>query len=292
MDLKELETLIAIVEKGSISAAAAALGVSQPTASKRVRRLEDELGASLFAKGHRHSDLTPEGTLFYRAALSMLECRARVQRQIDQISRDLSGTVVISAGSIPGDYLLPPMLVEFAERYSGVSVHVRISDSQSALETLVDRKSDLAIVGIDRTPPGFKSVPFAEDELVLILKRGHPLANRSSVPLRDLASLRLVGRSVGSGTRQVWEKAYRGAEGTAKDIPLQLGHALAVVNAIAEGAEAGIVSRVAAAGHPGVVSVSFAPPLKRPLFLVFGLCETRAAETLVAFLTERSHYIP
>jgi len=288
MDFRELETFIAIVEKGSISAAAAALGVSQPAVSKRVARLEKEMGATLFAKGHKHSSLTSEGSVFYKSALRMLDCRKKTKLQIAEISEELYGSVTISASSIPGDYILPAFLVEFIERHPGVDVKVRVGDSQTALEDLSVHKADLAIVGTDRSLPGFSSVPFLNDELVLVVGRRHPLATKKSVGLGELASLKLAGRSSGSGTRQIWERAYRSVEAGSKDIPLQFGHALAVVNAVASGAEAGVVSRVAAETNPDVSVVAFDPPVRRPFYMVYGLCETKAVESLVSFLMEKA----
>ncbi len=288
MDFTELETFIAIVEKGSISAAAASLGVSQPAVSKRVARLEKEMGAPLFAKGHKHSTLTSEGSVFYKSALRILDCRKKAKIQIAEISEDLYGSVTISASSIPGDYILPRLLVEFTERHPGVDVKVKVSDSQSALEDLSDRKADLAIVGSDRSLPGFSSIPFLHDELVLVVGKQHPLAARKNIPIEELANIKLAGRSQGSGTRYVWEKVYKSRCSSSKDIALQFGHALAVVNAVASGAEGGVVSRVAAESHPGVVLVEFEPPLRRPFYMVYGLCETKAVETLVSFLMEKA----
>ena len=195
MDFKELETFVSIVEKGSISAAAAALGVSQPAVSKRVARIEAEMGASMFANGHKHSTLTSEGAVLYKAALKMLDTRKKARIQIAEISQELYGTVRISASSIPGDFILPEVLVEFMEKHPGVSVQVTQGDSQSALEDLSDKKVDLAVIGSDRNLPGFTSVPFYHDELVLIVNRNHPLAARKYIPMEEIGGLKLVGRT-------------------------------------------------------------------------------------------------
>lgn len=288
MDFKELETFISIVEKGSISAAAAALGVSQPAVSKRVARLEEEMRAILFAKGHRHSALTPEGSVFYKSALKMLDMRKKTRLQIAEISQDLTGSVIISASSVPGDFILPELLVAFTENYPGVTVTVETSDSQSALEALADKKADIAVIGSDRCLPGYTSIPFFEDELVLIVNRNHPMATRSFVELEDVANLKLVGRSHGSGTRQVWERMYKNRMGTVKDIDLQFGHALGVVGAVAAGAEAGIISRYVAGTSSNVVALPFKPSLHRPFRLVYGLCESRAAEVFISHLLRLS----
>ena len=279
MDFKELETFVSIVEKGSISAAAAALGVSQPAVSKRVARIEAEMGASMFANGHKHSTLTSEGAVLYKAALKMLDTRKKARIQIAEISQELYGTVRISASSIPGDFILPEVLVEFMEKHPGVSVQVTQGDSQSALEDLSDKKVDLAVIGSDRNLPGFTSVPFYHDELVLIVNRNHPLAARKYIPMEEIGGLKLVGYRQRLGDK---------APGNFKEPELQFGHTMGVVNAVANGAEAGIVSRFAAQTSPAVAMLTFKPAVYRAFHLVYGLCETKAVEVLVSFLIQKA----
>lgn len=288
MDFKELETFVSIVEKGSISAAAAALGISQPAVSKRVARVEKEMGATLFASGHKHSTLTSEGTVLYKAAIKMLDTRRKARIQIAEISQDLCGTVKISASSIPGDFILPKLLVEFMEKHPGVTLNVSQSASQTALGELADKKTALAVIGSDRCLPGFTSVPFFHDELVLIVNSNHPMASKKFVDMDDIATLKMVGRTSGSGTRMMWERACKSRTGMVKEPELQFGHAMGVVNAVANGAEAGIVSRFAAETNPAVTAISFKPQVSRSFYLVYGLCETKAVEVLVSFLLQKA----
>lgn len=288
MDFKELETFVSIVEKGSISAAAAALGISQPAVSKRVARIEAEMGASMFANGHKHSTLTSEGAVLYKAALKMLDTRKKARIQIAEISQELYGTVRISASSIPGDFILPGLLVEFVEKHPGVSVQVMQGDSQSALEDLTDKKSDLAVIGTDKNLPGFTSVPFYHDELVLIVNRNHPLASKKYITMEEVAGLKLAGRTSGSGSRQAWERIYKSRMGNYKETELQFGHTMGVVNAVLCGAEAGIVSRFAAQRSPGVAALAFKPAVYRSFHLVYGVCETKAIDVLISFLIQKA----
>lgn len=287
MDFPDLETFIAIVEKGSVSAAAAYLGLSQPAVSKRVAKMEQEMGAPLFAKGHRHSALTPEGAIFYKGALRILDCGRKTRIQIAELSQDLCGSVSISASSIPGDYILPGLLAEFNHFHPSVEVKVTVSDSKTALEDLSDKAADLAIVGWDRSLPGFTSEVFLEDELVLAVPKSHPLGKRKTISIDELSHINLIGRNQGSGTRQVWEREYRAKTGLTKEISLQFGHALAVVNAVAQGAEGGVVSKFAAKDNPNVAFLTFDPPLNRAFYMVHGLFETRTVEALANHLMKR-----
>jgi DNA-binding transcriptional LysR family regulator len=288
LDFKELETFVTVVEKGSISAAGAALGISQPAVSKRVARIEEEMGAPMFANGHKHSTLTSEGSVLYKAALKMLETRRQARMQIAEISQELYGAVRVAASSIPGDFILPRLLVEFAQNHPGVSVQLTQGDSRSALEDLSSRKADLAVIGSDKSLPGFTSVPFFHDEMVLIVNRAHPLASKQFVTMEEASTLKLAGRTSGSGTRQSWERACKSRTGSFREPELQFGHTMGVVNAVAAGAEGGIVSIWAAAASPAVVALRFRPALYRTFHLVHGLCETKAVEVLLSFLIQKA----
>ena len=288
LDFKELETFVTVVEKGSISAAGAALGISQPAVSKRVARIEEEMGAPMFANGHKHSTLTSEGSVLYKAALKMLETRRQAKMQIAEISQELYGAVRVAASSIPGDFILPRLLVEFAQNHPGVSVQLTQGDSRSALEDLSSRKADLAVIGSDKSLPGFTSVPFFHDEMVLIVNRAHPLGSKQFVTMEEASTLKLAGRTSGSGTRQSWERACKSRTGSFREPELQFGHTMGVVNAVAAGAEGGIVSIWAAAASPAVVALRFRPALYRTFHLVHGLCETKAVEVLLSFLIQKA----
>ena len=288
LDFKELETFVTVVEKGSISAAGAALGISQPAVSKRVARIEEEMGAPMFANGHKHSTLTSEGSVLYKAALKMLDTRRQAKMQIAEISQELYGAVRVAASSIPGDFILPRLLVEFAQNHPGVSVQLTQGDSRSALEDLSSRKADLAVIGSDKSLPGFTSVPFFHDEMVLIVNRAHPLASKQFVTMEEASTLKLAGRTSGSGTRQSWERACKSRTGSFREPELQFGHTMGVVNAVAAGAEGGIVSIWAAAASPAVVALRFRPALNRTFHHVHGLCETKAVEVLLSFLIQKA----
>jgi DNA-binding transcriptional LysR family regulator len=106
------------MEKGSISAAAASIGISQPAVSKHIAKLEREMGIKIFARGQKCSNLTVEGEVLYKFARKTLAQLADIKRDFSDIADDVSGIVRISASSIPGDYILPRMLTEFRREYT------------------------------------------------------------------------------------------------------------------------------------------------------------------------------
>jgi DNA-binding transcriptional LysR family regulator len=286
VDSRELESFIATVEKGSISRAAAFLGLSQPAVSKHISKLEEELGTELLVRGHVRSMLTRQGEVVYRYALQVLELQRAVRKEIAEVSEDVEGLVRLSASSIPGDFLLPELLVRFRRSYPRIEVEVAVSDTKQALSDLMERRADLAVVGAERNLPGLVSTHFFTDELVLLCPREHPLAKRDSILQKDLVGQELVGRIDGSGTRSVLEEALRNEGLMLPSSPLRFSHAAALVKAVAAGGGVAVISSLAVPPGDHLVARPFAPPLLRPFFFVHGSLAFRPVRTLVEFLRQ------
>ncbi len=288
MDFRELQSLVEVMEKGSISAAAASIGISQPAVSKHIAKLEREMGIKIFARGQKCSNLTVEGEVLYKFARKTIAQLADIKRDFSDFADDVSGIVRISASSIPGDYILPRMLTEFRKEYSNIEVNVRISDSREAIEKLVTRECDFSVTGQARHASGFNAVPFARDELVLLVGKDHPMAARPRATLRDLENMDLVGRVSGSSTARIWEDAFKAHTGKGKHVYLKFGHVSAVIEAVKGGAEGAVISRLAGEGKSGdLVMIPFRPSLARSFYITYGTMTTKAMETLIKFLLER-----
>ncbi len=284
MDFRELQSLVEVMEKGSISAAAASLGISQPAVSKHIAKLEKEMGVKIFARGQKCSNLTVEGEAMYKFARKTLAQLADIKRDFSDIADDVSGIVRISASSIPGCYVLPGLLVKFRSAYPNIEVEVRVADSRDALEKLVTRESDLSVTGQVKHASGFNSTPFARDEIVLLLSPDHPLASRTSVSLRDLEEMDLVGRVTGSSTSRIWEDAFKAHTGKGKHVYLKFGHVSAVTEAVRRGGEGAVTSRLTGADAADLVMIPFRPALMRTFYITHGVMTTKAAGTLLDFL--------
>ncbi|MCX4242201.1 LysR family transcriptional regulator [Paraliomyxa miuraensis] len=202
MEFDQLRTLLAVLEHGSFTRAAEALGLSQSTVSFHVKGLESSVGARLLDRGRDGVRATPSGELLRGYAERLWTLRGEAVEALRAESHGQRGRVVVAASTIPGEYLLPPFLARLRLSHPGVSVRVEVSESSRALASLMARECDLALVG--RRPPdrALQAEPFAEDEVVLVGPSPNPfVVPGQSFDEEALRRVPLVLRGEGSGTR-------------------------------------------------------------------------------------------
>ncbi|MGB9887018.1 MAG: LysR substrate-binding domain-containing protein [Moorellales bacterium] len=292
MHLEWLETFVATVEKGTLSAAAQHLHLTQPAVTRHLQALEDYYGARLLERRGREVRLTAAGRRLYRSAKEVLRRLERVKREIAELEQLLQGELLLGASTTPGQYLLPELIAAFREEHPGLQVSLRIADTLEVLRGVQEGELDLGVVGARRAERGLRFLSLAEDEIVLIVPAGHRLAGREEVLPRELEGELFVWREPGSGTRQIVEERM-----TAKGVRLAanpvmtLGSTEAVVNAVEAGLGLSFVTFRAAEksvrlGRLWALRVK-GIDLKRELFLVGRTRETSPAVSAFWSFAER-----
>lgn len=137
-----VRAFVSVAQKGSLSAAARELGLSQPTLSRQIQALEKDTQLQLFQRSTQGLLLTEAGQRLLAAAEDMSAAADLFQRQVSGLSEYLQGTVRVSANEIVGLYLLPPALAAFREQNPGIQVELLISNSASSLNR---READIAL---------------------------------------------------------------------------------------------------------------------------------------------------
>lgn len=245
MDLHALEVFCKIVELKSFSRAAEAVLLSQPTVSGHIKALEDELGLRLFDRAGRTITTTQAGDLLYGYARRILALRAEAEQAMAEFKGGLKGSLCIGGSSIPGAYVLPPLIARFKQQYPEVTIHLKIGDSREACRAVAEGHCDLAAVGARFEDARLTFEPLAEDELVLVVPPGHPWSRQASVRLRDLPGQPFIVREVGSGSRQYAERALaeRGLDPAGLRVVAEMGSNEAVRQAVKAGSGVAIISR-------------------------------------------------
>jgi DNA-binding transcriptional LysR family regulator len=210
MDLRQLETFERIVERGSFSGAADALGVTQPAVSQQMRTLERAVGGPLFDRRGRRLALTPRGEVVHRHTQRLLAVGDDLRRELAEGAGAPSGQLVVGASTGPGDYVLPRLLGGFHREYPDVSVSLTVEATRTIIERVLERDLELGVVGARRPHRSLHYEPFLHDRVVLVVPPGHRFAGRR-VTLEELTSEPLVLMQEGSGVRSVIEDELRAA---------------------------------------------------------------------------------
>ncbi len=210
MDLRQLQTFEAILERGSFSAAAEALGVTQPAVSQQLRTLERALGGPLIDRRGRRLSLTPRGEVVHRHAQRLLAVGDELRRELADGAGAVAGPLVVGASTGPGDYVLPRLLGAFHADYPQVSVTLAVEATRTIIDRVLERDLELGVVGARRPHRGLVYEPFLHDRVVLAVPPGHPFAGRT-VSLEELLGEPMVMMQEGSGVRSVIEDELRAA---------------------------------------------------------------------------------
>src|SRR5690348_12092648 len=165
-DTTRMRLLVEIDRRGSLSAAAQAVGIGQPSASQHLRILETAAGQRLVERNGRGSKLTEGGRVLAAHAAQALATLAAGEQELGALAGLQTGTIHLGASTAPGVYLLPDTLGCFRRSYPGVSVEVEVAASDEILSRLLAGRVQLAIVGAVDAGERIELEPFLEDEIV------------------------------------------------------------------------------------------------------------------------------
>src|SRR5262245_56314495 len=202
MDLLQLEHFLAVVEERTFTRAAERVGRTQPAISQSIKKLEEEVGAPLFARDVHEVSLTEAGRVLVEYARKMVRARDDAMRDLGSLKALKRGTLNIAAHESAAVYLLPEPLRCYVTRYPDVKIGIFRSRLSDIPRQVLDREVDLGFV---KDEPGFHDLKWIEvhaDEMILIASPNHPLVRRSAVRVRDLGSEHFVVHHLCSSTEQ------------------------------------------------------------------------------------------
>ncbi|NYT78409.1 LysR family transcriptional regulator [Alcaligenaceae bacterium] len=186
MDKRKLQCFVSVFEKGSVSAAAEALHMTQPPLSVMIRKLEDDLGVSLFNREANRLLPTPTGELFYRRAKELLTSMNAIHRELDESHNGSRGTVRVGCSTAASLFLIPAAMQEIADSKLNITVHVQEGETAYLVQRLRDGHLDLAICRSQYIAADIETCAVKTESLVVALPPGHPLASNASIRIADL----------------------------------------------------------------------------------------------------------
>lgn len=252
-DLRDLELFVAVAEVGSIARAAERSHTVASAVSKRISDLEESFGTSLLVRGARGVELTAAGHALLVRARTILHQSTQLDEEMRRHASGMRGYVRVFANISSIVEVLPGALATFNANYPDIHVHLEEHVSSATAVAVADNSADLGIVSELPAIDGLTTVPFRNDDLVLVLKPDHPLASRSSVAFADIANEPFVGLQASSSLHNLLTRA--GAEaGSAPNLRIQVTSFDAACAMVAAGLGISILPRGATA--PSVRSLS------------------------------------
>jgi DNA-binding transcriptional LysR family regulator len=283
MELRQLVYFVAVAEEGQFTRAAERVAVAQPAVSAQIRRLERELGETLFHRDKRSTRLTVAGQAFLPHARAALAAVRDGQDTIASLRGVLRGRLRVGV-STPVDNKLAETLGEFHRAHPEVEISLTEQHNEPVLAALVDGDLDAALFGFhgQSLPATIRTRIVAAEPLVVAVRPGHPLARRRTVSVEDLREEPIVTLVSGSGLRTVLENACRHA-GFAPRIVAETGELASLAGLAAEGLGVAVLP-LSAAREPELAVLDITRPrLRRRTALAWNSAATSPAGR--AFLT-------
>lgn len=193
IETRLLHYFLTVARERNITSAAKALHITQPTLSRQMAMLEDELGAKLFIRESRPLSLTDEGLLLRRRAEEILELVEKTQAEIIVQEEQVEGTVSIGCGELASVKLLTEMIAEFSRRHPLVSFDIYTANADQIRRRMDDGLTDIGLLLEPVDMESFEHIRMPVKELwAALMPTGVPLARRAYVTAGDLAEIPVI----------------------------------------------------------------------------------------------------
>lgn len=226
MDLNTLEVFLTVASEQSFSAAARKLYRTQPAISLAIRRLEDDLGETLFDRSTKSPTLTDAGLLLADYAQRFMNLKDEVRTAIGELRNVERGRIRIGANETGALHLLP-LIANYRRHYPHVKVEVVRSLSREIPEEVLNHNLDMGVLSYRPAEPVLSVIVLQEDRLSFIVHPQHPLAGRRRVSIRELGNEVFAAHNVPSPYRQRVLETF-----TKYRVPLHMDVELPTVEAI------------------------------------------------------------
>ncbi|WP_405153243.1 selenium metabolism-associated LysR family transcriptional regulator [Paenibacillus sp. FSL K6-0108] len=244
MNFHQLHIFYTVAEKGSFSAAAQALHMTQPAVTMQIQSLEDYFGTKLLHRSTKKIELSEAGRTLLPHAKRSVELVRQTDEAMSAFTQMLQGRLQLGASLTIGEYVLPRMLGPFARQYPDISIVMKVMNTTQIMDDILKHQLNFGLIEAPVHHPDMIVEPVMQDELKLVVPAGHALADHGEVELEDVLNYAFVLREKGSGTRQVMEDQLqkRNIDPQDMNVVMELGSTGAVKSAVEAGVGITMVS--------------------------------------------------
>lgn len=194
MEIRVLRYFLTVAREGNLTRAAESLHITQPTLSRQLMQLEDELGTILFERGKRKMILTEEGMILKRRAEEIVNLSEKAKQEIG--TQDINGSITISCGLTAATQRLGKLIKDFKELYPQVQFHFLSGDSDFTIENI---DHGLVDIGVLLEPVELEKMNYVrlkqKERWGILMKKDSPLATQDYVTPLDIKELPLINTS-------------------------------------------------------------------------------------------------
>jgi DNA-binding transcriptional LysR family regulator len=268
MDLRKLEIFVRVAEVGSFSRAAEQLRMAQPAVSIAVRRLEEELGLPLLARGRRGVALTAEGGRLLQGAQEILAGVEELGRSLGAMDQLLQGELVLASPAMLATYFLPDLLSAFLAMHPGLRASVSQAGTAQIEHMLLQDAVELGVISMPEggDHPELEQVPLVDERMVLCMASDHPWARRRYIDIGALDGSPMVVYESGYFVRARLD-ALCAARGIVPDYRMQTNFLPLLLKLVRQGLGTTVGLQVMAREEQGVVGVPLRPETRVRLAL-------------------------
>ena len=209
MQIENFKIFADLVETKSFSKAAKLNGITQSAVSQQARSMERTFKTLMIDRSQKQFNLTREGQRIYEAAKEILHGYEKLQSELQEMKKGISGTIRTPTIDSIGLHELPPYIKKFLHDFPSVNVRIEYRRSNLVYEDILHNSVDFGLVAFPQRTRQIEMIPFRNDRLILIANPNHPLAKEGDVDIKTLAAHKFIGFDPDIPTRKAVDQIFR-----------------------------------------------------------------------------------
>lgn len=211
MHIENFKIFSDLVESESFSRAAKLNGITQSAVSQQLRAMEKHFNILIVDRSQKQFRLTREGQKLYESAKEILYLYDKLNSELQEMKKVISGTIHISTVYSIGLHELPPYVKVFLAKFPEVNIRVEYRRANMVYEDILTNSIDLGLIAYPQKHKQLEILPFHDDILVLVVSPEHPLAKRKSVDIQEIAGQKFIGFEPDIPTRKATDQIFKEA---------------------------------------------------------------------------------
>jgi len=187
MTLNELRYVVAVAQTQHFSKAADQCNISQPSLSIAIKKLEDELGVTIFQRGKRKIEITSIGVEVVQQAQKVIEEADKLNYLKNKQKSPLEGVIRLGAIFTIGPYLFPSLIPEIRKNHPEMPLHIDEDYTENLRKKLLQAELDIAVLALPFSDPALETMEIYTEDFISVFYDGHPFAERSEISVSDIS---------------------------------------------------------------------------------------------------------